>query len=82
MKAAREAWFDGQLDLEPARLTFLDACGTNTKMARLYGRSKRGERCRAAIPHGHWHKTIAMTDRYVNQDTHPLRELSDRVESR
>ena len=23
-------------------------------MARLYGRSRRGQRCRAAIPHGHW----------------------------
>lgn len=23
-------------------------------MARLYGRSKRGRRCRAPIPHGHW----------------------------
>lgn len=23
-------------------------------MARLYGRSVRGQRCRAAIPHGHW----------------------------
>lgn len=23
-------------------------------MARCYGRSKRGSRCRAAIPHGHW----------------------------
>jgi hypothetical protein len=23
-------------------------------MARLYGRSKRDQRCRAAIPHGHW----------------------------
>lgn len=23
-------------------------------MARLYGRAPRGERCRAAIPHGHW----------------------------
>jgi len=29
-------------------------------MARLRGRSKRGERCRAAIPHGHW-KTITFT---------------------
>lgn len=26
-------------------------------MARLYGRSKRGERCRASIPHGHWKTT-------------------------
>lgn len=23
-------------------------------MARLHGRSKRGQRCRAAVPHGHW----------------------------
>ena len=52
MKAARETWFENQLDLEPERLIFLDECGANTRMARLYGRSKRGERCRAAIPYG------------------------------
>jgi transposase len=23
-------------------------------MVRLYGRAKRGRRCRAAVPHGHW----------------------------
>ncbi|MDH3581127.1 MAG: hypothetical protein OEM91_10950 [Hyphomicrobiales bacterium] len=28
------------------------------------------------------HKTLAMTGRYVNKDTTPLRELSDRVEER
>ncbi len=28
------------------------------------------------------HKTIAMTNRYVNQDTNPIRELSDTVEAR
>ena len=26
-------------------------------MARLYGRSLRGQRCRAPIPHGHWKTT-------------------------
>jgi len=26
-------------------------------MARLYGRSRRGERCRSAVPHGHWKTT-------------------------
>jgi transposase len=57
---AREAWFAGQLEFEPERLIFLDECGTNTKMARLYGRSKRGERCRAAIPHGHWKTTTLI----------------------
>lgn len=60
MKAAREAWFDKQMELEPERLIFLDECGTNTKMARLYGRARRGERCRAAIPHGHWKTTTLV----------------------
>lgn len=30
-------------------------------MARLRGRSLNGERCRAAVPHGHW-KTTTFTD--------------------
>lgn len=29
-------------------------------MARLYGRARRGERCVAAVPHGHW-KTTTFT---------------------
>ena len=29
-------------------------------MARLRGRAKRGERCRSAVPHGHW-KTTTFT---------------------
>jgi len=35
-------------------LVFLDETGLNTKMTRLYGRSPVGERCLAAVPHGHW----------------------------
>jgi transposase len=53
----RLAWFENQPDLEPARLVFIDETGASTKMARRYGRSPRGERCRAAIPHGHWKTT-------------------------
>ncbi len=60
MKAAREAWFDGQPDLDPAKLVFIDETGASTKMARPRGRARRGERCRAAIPHGHW-KTTTFT---------------------
>ena len=60
MKAARQAWFDAQLDLDPEKLIFIDETGTSTKMARLRGRSKRGERYVAAIPHGHW-KTTTFT---------------------
>ena len=60
MKAAREGWFEGQLDLDPNRLIFIDETGASTKMARLRGRARRGQRCRAAIPHGHW-KTTTFT---------------------
>jgi len=56
----RLAWLNGQSDLDPTRLVFIDETGASTKMARLRGRSKRGQRCRAAIPHGHW-KTTTFT---------------------
>ena len=39
-----------QPDLDPERLVFIDETGASTKMARLRGRSKQGERCRAAVP--------------------------------
>lgn len=39
---------------------FIDETGATTKMARLRGRAPRGERCIAAIPHGHW-KTTTFT---------------------
>lgn len=60
MKAARQAWFESQPDLDPERLIFIDETGASTKMARLRGWAPRGERCRAAIPHGHW-KTTTFT---------------------
>ena len=57
MRAARQAWFDGQFDLDPERLVFIDETGASTKMTRLRGRAPRGERCVAPIPHGHWKTT-------------------------
>lgn len=38
-------------------MIFIDETGANTKMARLRGWSAKGERCRAAIPYGHWRTT-------------------------
>lgn len=58
--AARVDWFEGQTDLDPAKLLFIDETGASTKMARSHGRALKGERCRAAIPHGHW-KTTTFT---------------------
>jgi transposase len=53
----RQDWFEGQLDLDPARLVFIDETWASTNMARLYGRAPKGERLRAGIPHGHWQTT-------------------------
>jgi len=52
--AARQAWRELAPHLDPDKLVFIDETGASTKMARRYGRAKRGQRCRAAIPHGHW----------------------------
>jgi len=72
VKAAREAWFDGQLDLDPAKLIFIDETGASTKMARIRGRAKRGERCRAAIPHGHWKTTTITAGLRINGLAAPM----------
>lgn len=53
----RKAWLDTRPDLDPERLVFIDETGASTKMARRYGRARRGRRCCAAIPHGHWQTT-------------------------
>ena len=39
---------------EVRRLVFLDETSTTTKMTRLRGRARRGERLRARAPFGHW----------------------------
>ncbi len=39
------------------QLVFIDETAANTKMARRYGRSRRGERVIGRVPHGHWKTT-------------------------
>lgn len=54
MQAARQRWREEQGNWPGHHLVFLDETGLNTKMTRFYGRAARGERCRCAVPHGHW----------------------------
>jgi transposase len=62
----RHDWFDGQLDLDPERLVFIDETWTATNMTRSHGRCAKGQRlrmaqcspiprigCAASLPHGH-----------------------------
>lgn len=53
----RQEWFDTQPDLDPERLVFIDETWASTNMARRYGRCRRGQRLRSAVPHGHWKTT-------------------------
>ena len=41
-------------------------------MARLRGRSLRGQRCRASVPHGHWKTTTFTAGLRLNALTAPL----------
>jgi transposase len=72
VRARREAWFDLQPELDPAKLLFLDETGATTKMARLRGRSPRGARCRAAVPHGHWKTTTLVAGLRLDGLTAPM----------
>jgi DDE superfamily endonuclease len=62
--AARAAWpadaEAGVGGIAPERLVSLDECGVLTSMARLYGRSPRGERAKGPVPHGHWTKLSVL----------------------
>jgi hypothetical protein len=44
---------------DPAHLVFVDETAANTKMVRLSGRCRRGERLIGRVPQGHW-KTITF----------------------
>ena len=59
MAEARARWKNDQIRLDPAKLIFIDETGASTKMARLYGRAKRGRRVIGRIPWGHW-KTVTF----------------------
>ena len=60
------------MDLDPARLVFLDETGATTKMARRHGRAARGERPRASVPHGHWKTTTFIGGLRLSVMTAPM----------
>jgi transposase len=58
--------------LDPERLVFIDETGTSTKMARRCGRARRGQRCRAPVPHGHWKTTTFVGALRLDGMTAPM----------
>jgi transposase len=65
---AREAWFEGQLDLDPSKLVFLDETAVSTNMARRFGWAPRGQRCRMSVPFGWKTKTLVAAPRWDRID--------------
>jgi transposase len=60
VQAAREEWRRNQGKLDPTKLVFIDETGATTKMARRYGRCRKGQRLMCKEPFGHW-KTTTFT---------------------
>ena len=50
----------------------MDETAASTKMARRYGRARRGERLRMAVPHGHWMTTTFVGGLRLSGVTAPL----------
>ena len=53
-------------------MIFLDETGLNTKLARLHGRGRRGERLVASLPHGHWSTTTFIAGLRADGLTAPM----------
>ena len=53
-------------------MIFLDETGLNTKLARLHGRCRRGERLVASLPHGHWSTTTFIAGLRADGLTAPM----------
>ena len=57
VRERRREWIDlrqPRMAQQPARLVFIDETAVTTKMTRLRGRSRRGQRLIAEAPFGHW----------------------------
>ena len=59
MAARRKHWKATRPFIDAHSLVFLDETSVNTKMARLYGWARVGERCQDSVPFGHW-KTMTF----------------------
>ena len=72
MAEKRLWWRLSQLGLDAHRLVFIDETGANTKMTRRYGRSARGRRLVANVPHAHWKTTTFVGALRLDGLTAPL----------
>jgi len=70
--AARAALKVEQSKLDAPHLVFIDETAVTTKMVRHRGRSPRGERLVASVPHGHWKALTLVAALRINGLTAPF----------
>jgi transposase len=68
----RAAWRVMQSGLAPDQLVFIDETWAKTNMTRPRGRSLRGTRLVASVPHGHWKTTTFLAGLRTSGLTAPL----------
>lgn len=57
---ARRVWIEQARTWDISKLVFLDECGINTTLHRLYARSPRGERAVGVVPRNWKHNTTVV----------------------
>src|SRR5215218_10195290 len=55
----RSAWRERVKEIDPTRFVFVDECGTNITLTRLYARAPRGERAFGKVPRN-WDKNVTL----------------------
>jgi hypothetical protein len=70
-KKARQKWKADQPCLDASKLVFIDETGTNTKMVRVRGRCRRGQRLIGKSPWGHWKTTTFVAGLRCNEISAP-----------
>lgn len=72
MLQQRTQWRENQPKLDPNHLVFIDETWAKTNMTRTRGRSLRGTRLVAPVPHGHWKTTTFLAALRCSGLTAPL----------
>lgn len=72
MAEQRKAWKSEQKIRQTGHLVFLDECGVNTGMTRLYGRGIRAKRVTEAVPDMRFHRTTILSSVRLDGTTIPL----------
>ena len=63
---------NGQIDLEPERLVFIDETWTATNITRSHGRCPKGERLRIGFSHGHRKTTTLVASLRITGMVAPM----------